>query len=238
MPTRTSLPRARRRPRARRVDGGTYARLRSGDGRSARMRRARGARERSAPNQEIAPSPGLCPITESKFQHFVCQTFPMASGFAYEPGRTLPAAWYTQSEWLDLEQERIFERSWQFVGWLGGLDAPGSFLTTTLGRVPVVVVRGEDRELRAFVNVCRHRGSELVGDATGKRMTLQCRYHAWTYNLDGSLSKAPRLDPSDRCDPTLTLEQLRLETVGPFVFVSADPEPESLSTLAAAWPQL
>ena len=159
----------------------------------------------------------------------------MADGFAYEPGRTLPAAWYTQPERLELENDRIFERSWQFVGWLGKLDAPGSFLTTTLGRIPVVVVRGEDGELRAFVNVCRHRGSELVVDAHGTRKTLQCRYHAWTYNLDGSLRKAPRLDESDHGDPALALEQLRLETIGPFAFVSADPDTESLTTLAAAW---
>ena len=162
----------------------------------------------------------------------------MAGAFAYEPGRTLPAAWYTQLEWLELENERIFERSWQFVGWLGKLDSPGSLVTTTLGRIPVVVVRGEDGELRALVNVCRHRGSELVGDAQGRRKTLQCRYHAWTYNLDGSLRKAPRLHESDHADPALALEQLRLETVGPFVFVSASGETESLATLAGAWPEL
>jgi carnitine monooxygenase subunit len=162
----------------------------------------------------------------------------MAGEFAYEPRRTLPAAWYTQPEWLELEYDRIFERSWQFVGWLGMLEAPGSFLTTTLGRIPVVVVRGEDAELRAFVNVCRHRGSELVGDALGSRKTLQCRYHAWTYNLDGSLRKAPRLPEREHADPALALERLRLGTVGPFVFVSADSQTKPLSTLAAAWPPL
>ena len=168
----------------------------------------------------------------------MCENPPMSGEFAYEPGRTLPAPWYTDPEWLERENDRIFERSWQFVGWLGKLEVPGSFLATTVGRIPVVVVRGDDGELRALVNVCRHRGSELVGDAEGRRKTLQCRYHAWTYNLDGSLRKAPRLDDSESADPELTLERLRLETVGPFVFVSADPETESLSTLAAAWPPL
>ena len=162
----------------------------------------------------------------------------MAAEFAYQPGRTLPAAWYTEPEWFALEANRIFERSWQFVGWLGHLDAAGSFLTTMLGRIPVVVVRGEDGELRAFVNVCRHRGSEVVCEAAGKRKTLQCRYHAWTYNLDGSLRKAPRLDERDQDDPALALERLRLETLGPFAFVCADPNAESLSSLAAAWPPL
>lgn len=112
----------------------------------------------------------------------------------YEPGRTLPAAWYTEPSWLEVELERIFERSWQYVGWLGNLESPGSFVTTTLGRIPVVVVRGEDGELRALVNVCRHRGSVVVPEECGSRKTFQCRYQAWTYNLDGTLRKAPRLD--------------------------------------------
>jgi choline monooxygenase len=78
----------------------------------------------------------------------------------------------------------------------------------------------------------------VVGEVSGSRRTFQCRYHAWTYNLDGTLRKAPRLDDEATSDRALALEQLRLETVGPFVFVCADAEAESLSTLAAAWPPL
>jgi choline monooxygenase len=159
----------------------------------------------------------------------------VAAESGYEPGRTLPAAWYTEPEWLDLERERIFERSWQYVGWVGNLGSPGSFLTTTAGRIPIVVVRGDDDELRALVNVCRHRGSVVVPEACGSRKTFQCRYHAWTYNLDGTLRKAPRLDEDARWDHELALERLRLETVGPFAFVCADAEAVSLPTLAAEW---
>ena len=157
---------------------------------------------------------------------------------AYVPGRTLPAAWYTEPSWFELEHDRIFERSWQYVGWLGKLGTPGSFLTTTVGRIPLVVARGDDGDLRALVNVCRHRGSQVVLEECGSRKTFQCRYHAWTYNLDGTLRKAPRLDDDTAFDKDLDLERIRLETVGPFVFVCADPEAESLSTLAAAWPPL
>jgi phenylpropionate dioxygenase-like ring-hydroxylating dioxygenase large terminal subunit len=155
----------------------------------------------------------------------------------YEPGRTLPAGWYTEPSWLEVEHSRVFERSWQYVGWLGGLQVPGDFLTTTVGRIPVMVARGDDGELRALVNVCRHRGSVVVPEASGSRKTFQCRYHAWTYNLDGTLRKAPRLD-DDAISDDLALEQLRLETVGPFAFVCADVEAESLSTLASAWQPL
>ena len=156
----------------------------------------------------------------------------------YVPGRTLPAAWYTEPSWFELEHERIFERSWQYVGWLGKLSSPGSFLTTTVGRIPLVVARGADGELRALVNVCRHRGSQVVLEECGSRKTFQCRYHAWTYNLDGTLRSAPRLDDVAVSDEDLHLERIRLETVGPFVFVCADPGAESLSTLAAAWQPL
>jgi phenylpropionate dioxygenase-like ring-hydroxylating dioxygenase large terminal subunit len=159
----------------------------------------------------------------------------VAAESGYKPGWTLPAAWYTEPEWLHVEDNRIFERSWQYVGWLGNLTTPGSFLTTTVGRMPVVVVHGNDGELRALVNVCRHRGSVVVPEACGSRKTFQCRYHAWTYNLDGTLRKAPRLGDDARSDQGLALERLRLETVGPFAFVCADAEAESLSTLAAEW---
>jgi choline monooxygenase len=162
----------------------------------------------------------------------------VAAESAYEPGRTLPAEAYTSPGVLELEHERIFERSWQYVGWVGNLGSPGDFLTTSVGRIPVVVARGDDGELRALVNVCRHRGSVVVAEASGSRKTLQCPYHAWTYNLDGALRKAPRLDDDATSDPALALEQLRLETVGPFAFVCADPEAESLSSLASAWPPL
>ncbi|MEO9175414.1 MAG: aromatic ring-hydroxylating dioxygenase subunit alpha [Gaiellales bacterium] len=152
---------------------------------------------------------------------------------------TLPAAWYTQADALELEYARIFERGWQYAGLHGRLSAPGDFLTTTLGRIPAIVVRGRDGELRAFVNVCRHRGSELVAESAGCRQTMQCMYHGWTYNLDGTLRNAPRMEAEDGFDPgELSLEPLRLETVGPFVFVAADPAADPLPAAAGAWPEL
>jgi choline monooxygenase len=157
----------------------------------------------------------------------------------YEPLRTLPASWYTTEATLELERDRIFERTWQSVPLTGRLDAPGSFVTTTVGRVPVVVVRGKDGLLRAFVNVCRHRGSEVVVEREGCRKTLQCPYHAWTYDLDGTLRSAPRMRDEPDFDPAEhSLEELRLESVGPFVFVCADPDAEPLASAAGAWPAL
>src|SRR5271168_4365475 len=115
---------------------------------------------------------------------------PLAS--ALDRGDTLPASWYLDPEIFRAEKERILHRSWQYVGHTGQVARPGDFFTTHLGDIPVVVTRNNDGTLRAFANVCRHRGSEVVLECSGNRQTLQCHYHGWTYNLDGSLRIAPR----------------------------------------------
>jgi phenylpropionate dioxygenase-like ring-hydroxylating dioxygenase large terminal subunit len=142
---------------------------------------------------------------------------------------TLPWAWYTDPAVFALEQERIFRRFWQYVGRTDEVAEPGSFAPTTAGRVPVVLVRDEQGELRAFLNVCRHRGS-VICDSSGKRSTLQCPYHAWTYGLDGRLITAPRASREGGIETDeLGLLPLRLETWGPFVFVNPDPDAPPLS---------
>ena len=143
--------------------------------------------------------------------------------------RTLPWPWYFEPDVLRREHARIFLRSWQYVGRAAQAAEPGSYFTASLGLAPVVVTRARDGELRAFLNVCRHRGF-VVADGEGRRETLQCRYHAWTYELDGRLRAAPRSDREPGFDPEeLSLAQLRLETWGPFVFVNAAPDAEPLA---------
>jgi choline monooxygenase len=135
---------------------------------------------------------------------------------------TVPWSWYSDPEVLRREHERVFLRSWQYVGHSGEVAEPGSYFTGSLGLAPIVVTRARDGELRAFLNVCRHRGF-VVADGAGKRETLQCRYHAWTYGLDGRLKAAPRSDREHGFEAEeLALAQLRVATWGPFVFVNAD----------------
>ena len=94
---------------------------------------------------------------------------------------------------------------------------------------PSAVVRGSDGVLRGLVNVCRHRG-HLVVEGTGCRETLQCPYHAWTYDLDGSLRRAPRAEREPGFDPTgLSLARVSVDTWGPFVFVNPDPDAAPLT---------
>jgi phenylpropionate dioxygenase-like ring-hydroxylating dioxygenase large terminal subunit len=151
--------------------------------------------------------------------------------------RTLPWSWYRDPEVLRREEERIFRRSWQYVGHTGRAPEPGTYFAAATGTIPVVVTRARDGELRAFLNVCRHRG-HLVAEGSGRREALQCRYHAWTYGLDGSLRAAPRSDREPGFDgDELGLIALRLETWGPLVFVNADPEAPALADGLGPVPQ-
>jgi phenylpropionate dioxygenase-like ring-hydroxylating dioxygenase large terminal subunit len=135
---------------------------------------------------------------------------------------TLPYRWYTDPDVLRLEQERIFARSWQYAGRAEEVAEPGSYVAARSGDVPLVVTRARDGELRAFVNVCRHRGHVLV-DGAGRRETIQCPYHAWTYELDGTLRKAPRSEREQSFEPDrLGLRRASAATWGPFLFVNPD----------------
>ncbi|MHC0433105.1 aromatic ring-hydroxylating oxygenase subunit alpha [Streptomyces sp. O3] len=107
---------------------------------------------------------------------------------------TLPGRHYTDPDVFRREQERIFESLWICAVRAADLDKPGAFRTVRIGRESVVVTRNRAGELRAFLNVCRHRGARLCLEAAGEvRRSLQCPYHAWTYDLDGRLIAAPNL---------------------------------------------
>jgi len=107
-------------------------------------------------------------------------------------------AWwaYSDPELTARERERIFARAWQYVGHLGELGEGAGYIAGYVGDIPVVVTRDRDGVLRAFLNVCRHRGSVLAAGA-GTRETLQCPYHAWTYGLDGAHSVVQFGDTGD-----------------------------------------
>ena len=139
---------------------------------------------------------------------------------------TNPWAWYSDPDVLRAERERIFRSAWHYVGHAGRVSEPSSYFACETGGVPAVVVRDGEGELRAFLNVCCHRGAEIVS-GEGRRETLQCPYHAWTYGLDGRLRSAPRAAEGDLGD--VALVPLRLERWGPFLFVNADPHPSPLA---------
>jgi phenylpropionate dioxygenase-like ring-hydroxylating dioxygenase large terminal subunit len=150
--------------------------------------------------------------------------------------KTLPWAWYADPDILRRESERIFARAWQYVGHAGQVAESGAFFATAAGQIPVVVTRARDGVLRAFLNVCRHRGHVVAGGA-GRRETLQCPYHAWTYGLDGSLRAAPRSDREPGFDSDeLGLAPILVDTWGPFVFVNPDPDAAPLAEALGEMP--
>jgi choline monooxygenase len=152
--------------------------------------------------------------------------------------RTLPYAWYADPAALRVEQDRIFARTWQYATRAELVTEPGTMTPTWAGTLPVLLVRGQDGELRGFVNVCRHRGHVLC-EAADRRETIQCRYHAWTYDLDGSLRSAPRAEQEDAFDRgSISLVPVSAEAWGPFVFVNPDPDAEPLTEALGALPTL
>jgi phenylpropionate dioxygenase-like ring-hydroxylating dioxygenase large terminal subunit len=136
---------------------------------------------------------------------------------------TPPASWYTDAEIHHLEQRAVFAQSWLAVARLEQLARPGQFVSGCVAGMPWVVVRGADGELRAFHNVCRHKGREVVR-GSGQADELVCGYHAWSYTLDGRLKKAPRIGGIQEFDrETMSLPSLNVATFGAWIFVNADP---------------
>jgi choline monooxygenase len=146
---------------------------------------------------------------------------------ALDRGESLPARWYTDPAIAEEETARIFRKAWNYVGPLAELRNTGDYVTGCAGGVPVVVLRNE-AGLAGFVNVCRHRRHEVMKNRGNARL-MQCRYHAWTYDLEGHLKAAPRAggEPGFRSEDWPLLP-IRAEALGPFVFANLDRDAPSV----------
>ena len=111
-----------------------------------------------------------------------------------EQARGLPTTAYTSQEFFDLEQRELFPKTWMSVCFIEDLAESGDAIPVTAAGVPIVVLRAENGEIRAFHNVCRHRATILLQEPAKGLKHLQCPYHAWTYSLDGSLQATPYFD--------------------------------------------
>jgi choline monooxygenase len=143
---------------------------------------------------------------------------------------TLPARWYTEAAMLAAERERIFARTWQPVAKLDDLRRPGDFVTTEIQGEPLVIARSLGGQLRGFFNVCRHRAGNVAA-GKGNRKSLQCRYHGWTYDLEGRLLNTPEFDGVEDFDRSaFGLIPVPVEAWGPFVFAHLGGDPDPLGT--------
>jgi choline monooxygenase len=154
-------------------------------------------------------------------------------------GRALAARMYIDPALQDAEQRLIFERTWQLAGHVSALPRPGSYITAVAGNQPVLVVRDEGNGLRAYRNVCRHRGSRLLSGDGQCKGAIRCRYHGWTYRFDGSLIGVPEgLAFGERLDKAaLGLMPVRVEELCGLVFFNLDPDATPLAELVGDLPQ-
>jgi choline monooxygenase len=113
---------------------------------------------------------------------------------------TPPSSWYTDPKILDLEHRTVFSRSWIMVGRVDQVREPGQFLMCQIAGEPILVVRGKDRVLRGFFNVCRHHAAAIMTDLEGTAEYLRCPYHGWTYDLQGALIHTPEFGGVENFD--------------------------------------
>jgi Rieske 2Fe-2S family protein len=153
-------------------------------------------------------------------------------------GGALARRLYTDADLLGHEQELIFERTWQLAGHVSALPRPGSYLTAAAGSQPVLVIRDEEGRLRAYRNVCRHRGSRLLSGSGQCKRAIRCRYHGWTYRFDGTLIGVPEARTfGERLHKgALGLLPARVEEFCGLVFVNLDPHATPLAELVGDLP--
>ena len=152
---------------------------------------------------------------------------------------TIPAPWYFDTRIERLEREGVFAANWQVVGRLDRVEKPGQFFTIDVNQEPLLIVRGEDGELRAFYNVCRHHAAAVESQASGCAKQFRCPYHGWTYGNDGALKGMVEFEgvrDFERKDNGLV--PIRVDTWENFVFVNLDGKAAPLQEFLGKVPSL
>lgn len=154
-----------------------------------------------------------------------------------EVAETLPNWCYTSTAFYERERERIFLKHWICVGHESRVPRAGSFVTLDFVGIPLIIVRGKDDVVRAFVNACRHRGGE-VANGSGECSAFKCPYHAWSFSLSGELIGTPMFEESDafrRADHPLVGP--RLERWAGFLWINFDAAAPSLHAYLGDLPE-
>ncbi len=149
----------------------------------------------------------------------------------------VPASRYTSPDWAALEAERLWPHVWQVACSVDHVRDPGDWFEHTCGALSVLIVRGEDGRLRAFQNVCLHRGNELCNGSGTGRTEIRCVYHRWCWDLDGRLREIPsRKGFGVVKNDDYALRSVQVDTWGPMVFVNLDLDAEPLAEFLAPVP--
>jgi len=147
---------------------------------------------------------------------------------------------YTSPEFLRLEWERMWTKVWLLGARLLDIPSPGDYVVTEIGPESILIVRQKDGGVRAFYNVCQHRGNRLrdCGRGTaGESLSFKCQYHHWEYNLDGSYHRIPDIDTFPQGPPSYGLSEVRCDTWGGFVWYTLNDQPMPLLEFLAPMPQ-
>ena len=145
----------------------------------------------------------------------------------------MPASYYTSVEIFEREQKSLFSTSWQLLGPVENVLKPGQYISEQIAGIHIIAMRGTDGQLRAFRNVCRHRGAQLLQRGTGQCKGIRCPYHQWRYDDTGRLVNAPWFDREEQFDlDQWPLEQLQIDVWRGLVFVGVSPV-EPLATQLA-----
>ena len=149
--------------------------------------------------------------------------------------KTLPQRYFVSADVFAAEQERIFSQQWLCVGHQSQLTQSGDYFLQEVAGESVLILRDQKAQVRAFYNVCRHRGTRLCEEKSGRfRETLQCPYHAWTYALDGKLVGAPHMDKVEGFDKAEhSLHPVNLALWEGFIFVNLASAPTPFEKLFA-----
>ena len=103
----------------------------------------------------------------------------------------LPVEAYTSQDWFDREMREIFSKTWRYAGFMEDVSEPGQYIAVQAGLNNIFVIMGRDRRLRAFHNICRHRGMILVSEPRKIEGAIRCPYHSWCYSTKGKLVSTP-----------------------------------------------
>ena len=138
----------------------------------------------------------------------------------------IPASYYYDAAWFELERKAVWMRSWINVGHVCEIPDAGSFVRREIefASASLLIVRGKDGEVRSLHNACTHRGTQLTSDACGKRATFSCPYHRWTFGSDGNLLSAPDFERFYTNKEAVALKPVATEICGGLIFVCFDPQ--------------
>jgi phenylpropionate dioxygenase-like ring-hydroxylating dioxygenase large terminal subunit len=139
----------------------------------------------------------------------------------------VPAGPYYRPEYFDLEREAIFKRGWLQIGHMSEIAEPGSFMVrqVEIANASILIVHGKDGKVRAFHNVCTHRGTQLVAQDCGKASSFSCPYHRWTFNYDGQLRSAPDFDRFFVNKADCGLPEVAVDVCAKLIFINLDRKP-------------